>query len=254
MIPELSDIIKNSIYECLENQVAVSYSGGVDSSLIAWIAKQKADVDLFTTGMENSKDILSARIASKLLGLSYHELLVDEPTIVSAYEDVYKLLRLDFLKTEILVPLYIAAKEAKRQGEKVILYGSGAEELFVGYNRYYTYYREEKDLDKILREEFRTLKDREIKWVKKICYKLGLEARFPYYNKKIAGIMFQIPLEERMADETRKKGIIRDVAKFLNLPESITNRKKTAAQYGSGVHKILARYAKMHGLPGSKYK
>ncbi len=256
MIPELADAIKNSVFECLEDAVSVSFSGGVDSSLISWIAKEQSDVYLITSGTEKSKDIIASRFSSKLLGLGshYYELILTEKDVVSAYKQIHNITKLDFLKIDILVPLYLAMKKAKSLDQSVILYGSGAEELFVGYDRYYKYYESGKDLDNILREEFRTLKNREIKWIKRLCYKLGLEARFPYYNNNIAKLVFSIPLEERMADRKRKKGIIREVAQFLGLPSQIIDRKKIAAQYGSGVHKLLAKYAKKHGLPGSKFE
>ena len=253
MIVELSEVIKNSIYECLEDEVAISYSGGVDSSLIAWVSREGSSPHLFTAGTPESKDILSARESSKLLGLQYTEIIIDESSAIDAYKELYKMLRLDFLKLEILVPLYLAAKKAKEMGYSTMLYGSGAEELFVGYDRYYRYLNEGKDLDSILRDEFRTLKNRELKWIKKMCYSLGIEARTPYYNKRIAELVFEIPLEDRMSDKEKKKGILGEVGVLLGLPKSIIERKKTAAQYGSGVHKLLIRYAKQNGLEGSIY-
>ncbi|MBI5051345.1 hypothetical protein HZC08_01160 [Candidatus Micrarchaeota archaeon] len=101
--------------------------------------------------------------------------------------------------------------------------------------------KEGKDLDSILREEFRTLKDRDIGMVKKVCYKLGIEARFPFYNKELAELVFSIPLSERIADRELKKGVLREAAKFLGVPETAVNRRKKAMQYGSGVHKVLLK-------------
>jgi len=150
---------------------------------------------------------------------------------------------MDLLKLEILIPVYCVAEAAAKKGYKVMLFGTGVEELFVGYERYYLYKEEGKELDAILKEEFRTLPQREISWIKKICRKFGIEARFPFYDRQLADMMFSIPLEERMYDRELKKGILREAAKMLGVPELVLKRKKKAMQYGSGVHKIFMRHA-----------
>jgi len=70
---------------------------------------------------------------------------------------------------------------------------------------------------------------------------LGVEARFPFYNKKIAEEVFEIPVSVRMEDRELKNGLLREAAHFLGVPETAVKRKKKALQYGSGVHKILLK-------------
>ena len=64
MILELSDLIKSSIQQSLEDKVAISFSGGVDSTLIATVAKKHADVELFSAGVEGSQDLEYAEKAA----------------------------------------------------------------------------------------------------------------------------------------------------------------------------------------------
>jgi asparagine synthase (glutamine-hydrolysing) len=151
------------------------------------------------------------------------------------------MLPLDFLKLEILVPVYYVSEGAAAKGHRAVLFGSAAEELFVGYERYYQYRDEGKDVESILREEFRTLPQRDLSWVKKVCRHFGVDARFPLYNKELAEIMFSVPLEERMDDREMKKGILREAAKVLGAPDLVLKRKKKAMQYGSGIHKMLIK-------------
>lgn len=241
MILPLSHLISSAVEQTLEDRVAVSFSGGLDSTIIAAIAKKHADVELFSAGMPGSEDLdYSGRVAQEL-DLPLQKLVLDEPGVMDAYARCHATVPLGLLKVEILVPVYRVAEAAAARGHSVVLFGSGAEELFVGYERYYSYLAEGNDLDSLLREEFRTLPQRDIGWMKKICRKFNLEARFPFYNKKLADTVFAVPLEERMHDRELKKGLLREAAKMLHIPDTAIARRKKAMQYGSGIHKVLMR-------------
>jgi asparagine synthase (glutamine-hydrolysing) len=241
MILPLSELISRAVEQTLEDKVAVSFSGGLDSTVIAAIARRHAHVELFTAGAESSEDLVYAEKVASELGLPLHRIIIDEAGAMDAYARIHSMLPMDFLKLEILVPVYHVAREASRQGHSAVLFGSAAEELFVGYERYYVYREEGRDLEAILREEFRTLPQRDISWVKRICRSFKLEARFPLYNKALSEAMFAIPLEERMDDRELKKGVLREAAKMLGAPDTVIRRRKRAMQYGSGIHKMLMR-------------
>lgn len=249
MILELSELISRAVEQTLEDRIAISFSGGVDSTVIAAIAKRHADVELFTVGAPGSEDIAYAEKAATQLGLPLHLTTVDEAKILDAYGKCDSMLRLDFLKLGILVPVYCVAEAAAAKGHKAMLFGSGAEELFVGYERYYEYREEGKNLDAILRDEFRTLPQREIGWVRRVCRQFGLEARFPYHNRELADLAFSVPLRERMHDRELKKGVLREAAKVLGIPDVVLKRKKKAMQYGSGVHRVLMRHRAPKAAP-----
>jgi len=243
MILELSSLIRRSVEQSLEDKVAVSFSGGLDSTTIASIARRNSDVELFSCGCEKSQDLEYAEKVARSLSLPYNKVLLDEEKAMSAYGRIHSFLPLDFLKLEILVPVYCTAEAAAEKGHSVILFGAAAEELFVGYDRYYRYHDEGKNLDAILKEEFKTLPRREIGWIKRICRKFNIEARFPLYNREIAQLVFSMPVEERMEDRILKKGILREAAKLLDVPDIAVRRKKKAMQYGSGVHKMLLKHS-----------
>lgn len=243
MILPLASLISRAIEQSLEDRVAVSFSGGLDSTIIALVAKKHSDVELFTAGTESCDDMACAGKVAAQLGLPLTRACLDAKTALDAYGRCHALLPMDLLKLEILVPAYCAAEAAAGKGHRVMLFGAGAEELFVGYERYYLYREEGKDLDAILKEEFRTLPQREIAWIKKICRHFGIEARFPFYDRELAELMFSVPLDERMHDRELKKGILREAAKMLGVPELVVRRKKKAMQYGSGIHKIFMQHA-----------
>ena len=166
---------------------------------------------------------------------------IDEAKAMQTYAHCHSVIPMDFLKLEILVPVHLAAGAAAAKGHSVMLFGSAAEELFAGYERYYVSRDEGKNIDALLREEYRTLPQRDMAWVKKICRCSRIEARFPFYNKGLADMVFSVPIDERMDDRIMKKGILREAGKVLGAPEMALKRKKKAMQYGSGVHKLLFR-------------
>ncbi len=243
MIPELSMLLRDSILETLEERVSVSFSGGIDSALIATVAGGNSDTELFSAGMKGSPDLEYSEKVAALLGLKLEKVLLDEDSILETYGKCYKLVPNNLLKVELLVPVYKAAERAAEKGHGLMLFGAGAEELFVGYHRYYAYSEEGGDLDALLREEFSTLQNREIGWIRKVCRKFSIEARFPFHNRKLAEYVFSVPLEKRMEERELKKGILREAAALLRVPSLSIKRRKQAMQYGSKIHNTLLRHS-----------
>ncbi len=241
MILELSGLISRAVEQTLEERIAISFSGGLDSTVLAAIAKKHADVELFTAGVEGSEDLEYASSVASELGLPLHRTVISESSAMEAYAKIHSVLPMDFLKIEILVPVYHVASSAAASGHNVVLFGSAAEELFVGYERYFISRDEGKDVDAMLKEEFRTLPQRDMCWVKRTCRLFGVEARFPLYSKELADLMFSVPIEERMDDRQLKKSSLREAGKMLGVPSTALRRKKRAMQYGSGIHKMLMR-------------
>ena len=244
MIPELSILLRDSIAKSLEDRVAIAFSGGLDSTVIATVAKKVALPELFSCGIEGSDDLEYAQKAASLLNLPLKKTIMTEDSILKTYSKCHSLVPADLLKVELLVPVYKCAESAKAAGYEVIIFGAGAEELFVGYERYYQYLEEGKNLENILKSEFNDLKNREIAWIKKVCRNFDLEARFPYYNKDLEKFVRDIPIDVLIENRELKKGILREAGKLLGVPDIVLSRKKRAMQYGSGIHKVLMKHTK----------
>ena len=69
----------------------------------------------------------------------------------------------------------------------------------------------------------------------------GLEIRCPLLDEEVARLAMMVPIGEKFADATQKKGVLRRIARELGVPESACERPKQALQYGSGVHKLLLK-------------
>jgi asparagine synthase (glutamine-hydrolysing) len=113
-------------------------SGGIDSSGLAGLMAPMLDEPLrtFAVGFheDEANELRYARLAARSAGARHHEV------VVSGGEFFAALPRLVWHEDEPIafpssVPLYFVARLA-REHVKVVLTGEGADELFLGYNRY----------------------------------------------------------------------------------------------------------------------
>ncbi|MEA1971543.1 MAG: asparagine synthase-related protein, partial [Thermodesulfobacteriota bacterium] len=92
--PEFEDfeqakrVVKELLIEATEKRMqdnavtGVLLSGGLDSSLIAWMAHQiKPDIECFTVSMEKGQDLPLAKDVTKYLGIKHHILMFGEKEI-----------------------------------------------------------------------------------------------------------------------------------------------------------------------------
>ncbi|MHC1636009.1 MAG: asparagine synthase-related protein, partial [Candidatus Methanospirareceae archaeon] len=148
----LFSLLMDSVSKRVKNErkVGVLFSGGLDSSLIAYTCKKLGmDFVCYTVAfeggaMKEAEDLRYAREVAEDLGL---ELKVKKV----GFEDVERYLRkvvpliedVDVVKVEVAIPIYIGCEMAKEDGLKVLLYGLGTEELFAGYERHRRVKKEE---------------------------------------------------------------------------------------------------------------
>jgi asparagine synthase (glutamine-hydrolysing) len=65
------------------------------------------------------------------------------------------------------------------------------------------------------------------------------EPRFPFAERELAMLGEGLPVSFKIRGGVRK-AVLREAALILGLPREIANRPKKAAQYSSGVMKLLA--------------
>ena len=122
-----------------DGSVATFLSGGTDSSTITGILAELQDnpVDSYSIGFgaEGFDEMEYARIAAKRFGATAHEyylkpddVLEAIPLIASTYDEPFA--------NESAVPTYFCAKQAARDGVKIMLAGDGGDEIFGGNERY----------------------------------------------------------------------------------------------------------------------
>jgi asparagine synthase (glutamine-hydrolysing) len=223
--------------------VGIMFSGGIDSALIAYTAKRfKSKLFLYSVGTEDSEDIKYSRKFSKELELEVNEIIVEEGELISYYRKVQNLLvDKDFIKVELAIPVFICSQNANKDGVKVVLTGSGAEELFAGYDRHLQCFLSGGDLRKMLSDELRALYSKDLKNAEFIASVNHCELRYPFLDMKVIELATSIKPELNLSKEGEKKRVLKAVSREIGLPEHVVERPKKAMQYGSGMHKVLLK-------------
>ncbi|MGB9023374.1 MAG: asparagine synthase-related protein [Candidatus Bathyarchaeia archaeon] len=121
-----------SIHTTGLSSVAVGFSGGLDSAIIAKMAKDAgADVLLTTIGVGRTLEMIQAESAAREIGLP---IVVRELSRDDVEQSVDRVLWLiedpGLMKVSIAVAIYWTARVAAENGRSVILLGQGSDELF----------------------------------------------------------------------------------------------------------------------------
>ncbi len=259
-VDKIHEHLKWAISKRFRAGTGIAFSGGLDSTLVASLAKEAGkNPDLFTVGMEGQPELDHAHEVAAELGLpiTIHELNADEvleslPDVVSIVEST------DPVVVGVSVPFYFVCGKAREMGLELIAAGQMSDELFGGYARF-----EELVLDG------RTDEARLEMWKSvlaapandfepgdKIAVSLGLEMRCPFAYTPLVEYVLKLPLSLKVrASEGKavRKYILRKLATNLKLPEVVVNRPKKAVQYSSGVQKVLIKEAKRRNLSLDKF-
>jgi len=226
--------IQNAVEKNCNRSVTVSFSGGIDSTLLAFLAKEHTDVELIAVGVKNSHDIKAAKSAAKLINLSLTVKELNDEEIITESSILQKRLNLTQFEIGFMLPFWIAAKNAKN---KILMCGQGADEVFGGYARF----REAKNdinLDMETKSLLKIIPKRELK----IAEIFGLELSCPYLSEEVIQASKLYSQKENIGVVGKEK--LREAARHLGLSKEITDRRKKAAQYGSGVQKVLKKKIK----------
>ena len=240
-------------------EIAVAFSGGLDSSVTAFLAKKcRANVHLIHVSLENRPETEEAKKAADELNLPLHVYLFGEADVEKLVSSVVELIEeADAIKASIGVAFYWTAEKAAEAGFRVLLAGQGADELFGGYQRYvndYLLHGKEK-ARRAMFDDAVKLHESNIERDVKICGFHDVELRLPFASYQIAQFALNLTVElkiERKADSLRKL-VLRKVAVDMGLPSSIVEKPKKAVQYATGINDVLKKLAKKQKTTITEY-
>jgi len=220
-----------------ERTVAVAYSGGLDSSVLAAVARKSSDVRCYVCAVKGSFDARNAeeRARSESLDLRVVE-LTGEALSSLAGQAVCALGTSNPVSVAYSIPVLAVLNEAS---EKLVLVGSGADELFGGYAKYVS----APNAEEMMRNDLLKMLD-ESRRLANAAVKMGKRMGFPFASDELIKFSKRLPIERKIGPSQRKV-VLRDVAKLLELPSH--DRPKKAAQYSSGVMREMERQAKLEG-------
>jgi asparagine synthase (glutamine-hydrolysing) len=237
-----------------KDHVGVIFSGGIDSLLIAYeIQKLGVPFTCYSAGREGAQDLEWAkRLANRFnFPLKYKTLSTNDisaliPQIIFDIEDN------SLNQVEVSVPIYESMRMAQKDGQRVILTGQGADELFGGYPWYATIVDQEgyPSFEKYSWEDTFLLYKECLEREDKISMAHSLELRVPFLDPDVVRVAHEISpvLKIDRGEDKMGKHIHREYCISRGIPEEIAYRKKEAAQHGANVHDAFEELAERMGI------
>lgn len=211
----------------------ILFSGGLDTSIIAFVASKYSSLKAFTVAFENAPalDLEYSKIMTNLLKMDHDIHFFAEKEMFSAIREVIKTLKVfDPMEVRNSVAIFVGLIAAKENGIKGIMTGDGLDELFAGYS--WLFNLSQSELVSRLSSMWQTMHFSSIP----LARSLGMEAKAPYLDPEFKSFAFSVDPKLKIRSERGKiwgKWIIRKSFEGL-LPDEIVWRLKYPIEYGSG--------------------
>ncbi len=240
----LIEALSNYLSTIGDREVYLSYSGGIDSTLLLLVAeKMGIETRIVTASTPGSGEEERVVEALEMLGIgaNIHIALIDEENI-DRYLDIAS--RYIDTSNPILLPIAIAEYAAMSQvpSNRRLIMGQGADELFGGYDKYrreYEHFRTANLIDISILQYTTT----QLEW--RIASDLGIYVDYPYTHVEAIETSLQTPSRYKVMDrnDRHRKWVIRKALEILGAPKELYMRPKKAMQYSTGLKKLIKRTA-----------
>ncbi len=232
-----------------DQKTGVLFSGGVDSSTIALILKQnRCDFICYTAGvkagrLERARDAEAAEYAAEKHGFKLNITEEELEMVEKDIKDVMKIIKShNVIKVGVGLAMYVAMREAKKDGVKLMYSGIGSEEIFAGYERH----RKASDISEECRKGLDEIKKRDLERDYAIAGHFGIDLVMPFLDDDLVRTALKVPGNMKIRGNENKY-ILRKTAEVLGLDKKIAYRKKLGAQYGSKFDRAISWLAKRSG-------
>lgn len=228
-----------------ESNIAVAFSGGVDSSVLAKICRDLGkQVVLLTVGFANSHDIGFAKVIALKMGMEHKALEIDYGDFQENLRRVQQVIKCENTShIENCIAYFYVCQLAKQSGLQIVLSANGCDELFCGYDGYRRVYRGGeaaimKLMDDKLANEFALMAE-----IATVAAQFGITIKQPFLSAKFIEFAKTVPVDQKIKgpyDMTRKH-ILRQAALSIGVPKESAMKPKKALQYGSLIHKYFKK-------------
>jgi asparagine synthase (glutamine-hydrolysing) len=240
---ELRQALYDAVSENISGicRVAVAFSGGVDSSLLAKLCHHHSkQVTLLTIGFPDSPDIHFSKAMATRMGMNHK---VYEINYLDFQEKLQYILQTvkcsNNSHIENCVAYYYISELAKQNDLKTVLSANGCDELFCGYDKYRkAYCTGDAQIERLMEEsivnELALLGE-----IRTIAAALGIQIKQPFLSPQFIKFAKSIPIHQKItgSDDMIRKHILRNAALEFGVPNESAMKPKKAIQYGSSIHK-----------------
>lgn len=255
LIDCLIDSLRQALYDTVSEsisdvpRIAVSFSGGVDSSLLAKICNSphlEKHVTLLTIGFSGSHDVNFSKYIAAKMGIDHKVYEITYGDFEENLHLVQELIRCNNTShIENCIAYFYICKLAKQNDVNVVLSANGCDELFCGYDRYRSACHHSKRdaaisvlMDKMIANELALIGE-----IKIVAAQLGVQVRQPFLSARFIEFAKSIPIDQKIKgpDDMIRKHILRQAALAICVPEESAMKPKKALQYGSSIHKCYRK-------------
>ncbi|MBP1922707.1 asparagine synthase (glutamine-hydrolyzing) [Halorubrum alkaliphilum] len=230
-----------------DGRLAVAFSGGVDSGLVA---SAVPDAPCYVAGFEACHDVAAARAAAETMSL-------DVRVVEITHEDLRRVIpeiaaatgRRNPMDLNIAVPLYLTAEAAADDGVDRLAVGQGADELFGGYSKVVEPAEDHRvDADTVRGARTETVHTLPAQLERDVLAlrAAGVEPLAPLLDDRVVDAALRLPGELLATPDQRKVALRRTAAQ--RLPEPVWSADKKAVQYGTYVAREIDRLARQNGF------
>ncbi|ELZ91526.1 asparagine synthase [Haloferax mucosum ATCC BAA-1512] len=239
--------VAESVRSVDDDGLAVAFSGGVDSAVVA---AGVPDAPCYVAGFEGSHDVAAARDAADAMGRDLRVVELSHEALERAVPELVDALgRTNPMDIQIVLPLYLLAERVAADGYDRLAVGQGADELFGGYAKVAKAPDDPRVAAETVRgaarEMIQTLPDQLERDVLALRA-AGVEPVCPLLHDRVVETALPLP-DDLLVDGDRRKVALRAAASGL-VPSSVAEADKKAVQYGTYASRELDRLARQAGF------
>lgn len=247
-LQETAQTLRELVIEAVRKRVdgvgGISLSGGLDSSIVAVIAKEfNPNLKVFTGAIKKAPgpDLENAKLMADFLGLEHHIYLITDEDIMDFIPNaVWYLESFDEDCISGIISNYYVSKLAKKYTDSILV-GEGADELFGGYRMVLKSAKvtgdehREQLAQRLLDISYNTaLRRLDRGWMAN-----AVDYQTPYLDQKVVAFSQKIPMKWKIYGEKQvEKFILREAFRDV-LPEEIANREKLRFAMGVGTDDVM---------------